>query len=89
MVFPLLIENAQHDHALVIAHGLGADKLFFAVVTRFQFLEYSIAEFLPVKSLRLDALSENVNAEACEDRVFEALDIPVCGMSLHRRILIE
>ena len=25
VVFPLLVEDAQHDHALVIAHGFGTD----------------------------------------------------------------
>ena len=27
MVFPLRVQHAEHDHALVITHGIGADQL--------------------------------------------------------------
>ena len=82
MVFPLLIEHAQHDHALVIAHGIGADQLFFRVVALFQLVEDGIAQFLPAQRLRLDPFGQNVHAEAGEDRVFQTLDVPIVGMDL-------
>ena len=52
VVFPLRIEHAQHDHALVVAHGVGADQLFLRVVTFFQLGEDGVAEFLPAQRLR-------------------------------------
>src|ERR1700678_3523873 len=35
VIFPLRVENAEHDDALVMAHPLGADQLFFRVVALF------------------------------------------------------
>ena len=32
VVFPLLIDDAEHQHTLVIAHGLGAKQFFFGLV---------------------------------------------------------
>ena len=32
MIFPLGIDHAEHDHALVVAHGIGADQFFFGFV---------------------------------------------------------
>ena len=43
MVFPLAIKHAKHDHALVIAHGLGADQLLLGFVALFELVEDCIA----------------------------------------------
>ena len=67
MVFPLLVEHAQHQHALVIAHCVGADEFLLGVVASLQLLENRIAEFLAIQSFGLDTFGENVNAEASED----------------------
>ena len=56
VVFPLRIEHAQHDHALVVAHGIGANQLLFRVVAFFQLVKNRVAEFLAIECLRLDAL---------------------------------
>src|SRR5262249_34386744 len=72
VVFPLLVEYAQHDHALVITHGFGTDKLFLCVVTLFQLFEDGVAEFLAVQSFWLNSFGENVYAEAREDRIFQS-----------------
>ena len=85
VVFPLRIEDAQHDHALVVAHGVGADQLFFRVVTFFQLGEDGVAEFLPAQRLGLDSFRQNVHAEAGEDRVFQSLDVPIVGMDFDAR----
>ena len=85
VVFPLRVEHAQHDHALVIAHGIGADELLFGVVAIFQLFENCVAQLLAVKSLGLDSFGQNVHAEAGEDRVLQAFDVPVVRMSLDCR----
>src|SRR5580700_4030693 len=43
VVFPLRVEHTEHDHALVVAHGLRADQLFFRVVTLFEFFKDRVA----------------------------------------------
>src|SRR5258708_5382875 len=80
MIFPLLVDHAQHDHALVMAHGIGADKFFLCVVAFLQLVENRIAEFLPVQILGLHALGHKIDAEARKYSVFQALKIPVVGM---------
>ena len=89
VIFPLRVENAEHDHALVMAHGLGADQLFFRVVALFQLFENRIAEFLPVQVFRLHAFRNEIDAEASEDRVFQAFDVPVVSVALGRAILFH
>ena len=73
VIFPLRVDHAQHDHALVVAHGLGADELFFGVVALFELVEDGVAQFLAIHLLGLDAFGVDVDAEAGEDRVFQAL----------------
>ncbi len=43
VVFPLRIEHTQHDHALVIAHGIGTNEIFFGIVASFEFVENRVA----------------------------------------------
>src|SRR6266550_9551586 len=89
VVFPLRIEHAEHDHALVVAHGIRPNQLFFCVVTLFEPFKNGVAEFLPIQRLRLDAFSKNVYSESSENRIFQALQIPVFGMNLGRTVLLE
>src|ERR1700751_6197438 len=89
VVFPKRVEDAQHDHALVLAHGFGADDLLFRCVTLFELLENRVAEFLPVERFGLDAFGLDSDAEACEDAVFQALEIPVVNVCLDRAELID
>ena len=70
VVFPLRVDHAQHDHALVVAHRLGADQLFLGVVSLLEPVENCIAQFLAIQFFRLDAFRINVDAEAGEDRIF-------------------
>ena len=77
VIFPLRVDHAQHDHALVIAHGVGADQLFLGVVAVFEFFENRVAQFLAVHLLGLQAFGVDVDAEARKDRVFQSLKVPV------------
>ena len=89
VIFPLLVDHAQHDHALVMAHGLRADEFFFGVVALFELFENRVAEFLPVQIVGLHAFGNKIDAEAGEYRVFQALDIPVRGVRLGRAIFFH
>ncbi len=89
MIFPVLIQHAQHDHALVIAHRVRTNQFLFRVVTLAQLVENRVAQFLPVQRLRLQALRRDIHAESREDRVFHALDIPVFRMHFLGRVLIQ
>src|SRR5438876_544626 len=89
VVFPLRIEHAEHDHALVVAHGIRPNQLFFCVVTLFEPFKNGVAQFLPIQRLRLDAFGKNVHTESSEDRIFQALQIPVFGMNFGRTVLLE
>ncbi len=46
-------------------------------------------EFLPVEGFGLDAFGENIDAEAGEDGVLEALNVPIGGMGFDRAELIH
>ena len=89
VIFPLLIEHAQHDHALVITHCIRTDQLFFRVITLSQLFEDRVPKFLPIQGLRLHAFGQDVHAESREDRVLQALDVPVLRMDFFCRILIH
>ena len=89
VIFPLLIEHAQHDHALVVAHGLGPNQLFLGFVTVFEFLENRVPKLLPVQRLGLDAFRHEVDSKTGEDRVFQAFDIPIIGVGLNRNVLFQ
>ena len=39
MIFPLRIQHAEHNHALVIAHCIRPDEFLFGVVTLFELVE--------------------------------------------------
>ncbi len=58
VVFPLLVEHAQHDDALVMAHRLGADQLLLGVVALFQLVEDGVAQLLAVQLFGLHALGQ-------------------------------
>ncbi len=48
VVFPQAVEHAQHDHALVVAHGRLADDGFFGGVVFLELLEEGLAQFVAV-----------------------------------------
>ena len=89
VVFPLLIEHAQHDDALVMAHRVRADELFLGVVALLQLVEDGVAQFLPIQLVGVDALFLDVHAEAGEDLVLQALDVPVRGTRVLVGVLVE
>ena len=82
MVFPLRIQHAEHDHALVITHCIGADKFFFSVVTFFELVENRITQLLAIKSLGLESFRQHVHTKASENRILQPLQVPVFGMDL-------
>ena len=45
VIFPLLVDHTEHDHALVMAHGVESNELFFGFVPLFQLGKDRIAEF--------------------------------------------
>src|SRR5215469_7696978 len=89
VVFPLLVEHAQHNHALVVAHGLGTDQLLLGFVALFQLVENRIAQLLPAQGVGFDAFGKNVYPEASKDRVFKTFDVPIRRMCLYRNVLLE
>ena len=68
VVFPVLVEHAQHDDALVMAHRVGTDQLLLGVVAFFQLVEDGVAEFLPVERVGVDTLFLDVHAELVKTR---------------------
>ena len=53
VIFPELVEHAQHDHAFVMAHRLRADDPFLRIVTVNKFVEDRVAEFLTIQRVWL------------------------------------
>ena len=66
VILPLLVNHAQHDHALVMAQADGPNEFLFRVVALFQLRENGVAQFLPVQVVGLYAFGEEVNSEARE-----------------------
>ena len=89
VVFPLLVEHAQHNHALVITHGVRADEFLFGLVALLQLIEYCISEFLAVELFCFDSFCENIHAETREDRIFQTFDVPIGSVRLYRNVLLE
>src|SRR5438477_7030882 len=89
VIFPLLVDNSEHDHALVVAHGIGAEALFFGVVALAQLLKDGIAQLGAVEFFQRHAFGSQIHAEASEELVLERGEIPLIGMLGSRRVLIE
>ena len=84
VVFPLRVDHAQHDHALVIAHGFGANQHLLRVIALLELGKDGVAHFLAIHLLRLKALSVDIHPEAREDCVLQGFEVPV-GFVLFRR----
>ena len=67
MVFPLPIEHAQLNHALVISHRFGANQLLFGFVALFQFFENPIAQFGTIQFVGIEPLCREIHTKARED----------------------
>src|SRR5271167_3873064 len=89
VVLPLLVDDAQHDDALVMAHRVRANQALLGVVALFELLEDRVTEFLPVELLRVNTLGRDVHTEAGEQLVLQALDVPILGMSFLSAVLVE
>src|SRR3984885_11991688 len=89
VIFPLRIQNAEHDHALVMAHRLWTNQFLLSVVAFFQLLKDGVAKFLSVQRLGFYAFRYEIHAEACEDGVFQSLNIPIVGVALSRAVLVH
>ena len=87
MVFPLLIDDAQHQHALVIAHLVGADLALLRLVTFFQLIKGGVAQFLAIEFVDLHAFRDDVHAEAGEDFFLQAVGVPGIGVRVLRDVL--
>src|SRR5271165_1823918 len=77
VVFPLLVNDAEHDDALVVAHGLRADQLLLGVVTLLQLVEDRVTKFLAIQLIGFDSFRRDVHTEAREELVLQALDVPI------------
>src|SRR3984957_4082457 len=89
VIFPLLVDHAEHDHALVMAHGVRADEFFFRVVAFFQLFENRVAQVLPVQRFRLHTLGDEIDAEAREYSVLQSFNIPVVGVRFRRTVFVH
>src|SRR5271166_1185645 len=89
VVFPLLVNDAEHDDALVMAHRVGPNQLLFRVVALFQLVEDGVAQFLTVQLLGFDAFGADVDSEAGEDLILQALDVPIFGMGFLISVFVE
>ena len=73
---------------LVVELGIRAYQLLCGVIAGFEFVEYGIAQFLPIQRFRLDSFGKNVHAKAGESRVLQAFEVPVRRMGFDRNILL-
>ena len=89
VVFPLAIEDAEHDHALVVAHGVGSNQTLLGFITLLQLVKNCVSQLLPIELVEVNLLRNDVNAELREHLGFEAAQVPLIGMGVFRRILIE
>ena len=89
VIFPLLIDHAEHDHALVMAHGFGTDEFLFGVVAFLELGENGVAQLGAVQSFGLHSLGDEIDSEAGEDRVFQAFDVPVVGVGFGGTMLFQ
>src|SRR5271166_952150 len=89
VVFPLLVNHAEHNDALVVAHRVGANQLLFSVVTFFQLVEDGVAEFLTVQLFGFDTLGADIHPEAGEYLVLQALDVPILGVRFLCGVFVE
>ena len=70
VVFPQTVDDAEHDHALVITHGVVAEDLLLCLVLLFELLEDGLAKIVAAKLVDVDARSVEVEAELAVDAVF-------------------
>src|SRR5882724_1892025 len=76
VVLPKLINDAEHDHALVVAHGVGSEELLLGLVAVFEFLENRVPEFGAIEALHVDAFRGHIHSEAGENSFLQALEVP-------------
>ena len=75
MVFPLVVDDLEHDPALALPHEVGADEVFLCLILLRELLEQDFFERLSLEAgefawLDLVAeLAENVVAEAVRSQV--------------------
>ena len=80
VVFPQAVEDAEYDHALVVAHGWFADDDFFGGVVFLELLEEGLAELVAVHLRDVDAFGFEVEAELLGQTLLDAVDVPLVGM---------
>src|SRR5580698_9090849 len=80
MVFPLAIEHAEQDHALVIAHRLRADNLFLRFVTRFELFKNCLAQLVAIELGNVNAFLRDVHAKVAEDFFLQSCGVPSLSM---------
>ena len=88
MVLPEAIEDAEHDDALVITHGRGAEDLLLDVVASAKFVEDGFAQLVAVELGGVDLVFE-MGTEDVVEIAEERRELPLFGVLLFRGVLVE
>ena len=88
MILPKAVEDGEHDDALVVAHGGGAEDLLLDVVAGAELVEDGLAEFVAIELGGVDLVFE-VRAEDVVELGEERLELPLVGVDLLGCVLIE
>jgi len=86
--FPEAVEDGEHDDALVVTHGGFAEDLFFDLVTLAELFEDGFAELVARELGDVDFVFE-LCTEEVEDLSEDLLGVPLVGVRLDGRVLIE
>ena len=95
MVLPEPIQNAEHDDALVVAHGGSAEDLLLDVIVLADFFEDGFAQLVPGHLAHVDRAPLPIrrfvqfHAEHVIRLGEDCVHLPLVGMRLLRRVLVQ
>ena len=76
VILPETVEHTEHDHALVIAHGLFADDLLLGGVPLLQLFKDRLAQFVAGEFIEVYTLRDEIEAKLRPKAVLDPASCP-------------
>src|SRR5437867_813514 len=86
MVFPMRVNDLQHEHAFVVSHLRSADERFLVIVFLMSFRNQGLFDFFRTHVAWIDTFGAEIEAELLQDRGLKAVEIPFVRMGFLARM---